>query len=64
MRHFVFVLKCPYSLLAVSHNSQSQWVVLYSNFLFKANKLHNVVEIRIKSGFYDRNSEFKCLIYN
>lgn len=38
MWHFVFVLKCPYSLLAVSHNSESQWVALYSNFLFKANK--------------------------
>lgn len=46
MWHFVFVSKCPYSLLSASHNSKSQWVALYSNFLFKANKWHSVVEIR------------------
>ena len=31
-------IEMSYSFLAVSHNSKSQWVALYSNILFKANK--------------------------
>lgn len=46
--------------LAVSHNTQCQWVALYNNLLFKANKWHSVTGIR--SGLYDIGPEFTCML--